>query len=271
MSIFFAFSDECGQYRTERSEGFLKGSPFYVRSALLINAENWKKLNEDFLILKEKYGLRKTDEIKWSYVWSLHKYLKDRKPIPEDKEFKRFESLGPEKLINFIADSLKLLLPINAKIVLTITDNRLCPRYTEVNLLKMHLQNVMQRLEMEMQLNDDLCVIFFDNCGGNDHLLRIGYNKLYLEGDRFVEFSHLKDSLNVELSHHSAGIQIADYVTGVVVSALRKFEKSKNLFEEHIKPLLRKGSNGKIGGYGVIEIPRDDVNRYLILTQLGLR
>ena len=60
METYFAFSDECGKYKKEKSESFLTSNPYYVRSALIIKAKDWKSLNADFLTYKEMYELRKT-------------------------------------------------------------------------------------------------------------------------------------------------------------------------------------------------------------------
>ena len=45
MSTYFAFSDECGDYVQHISKRQLKIHPFYIRATLLINSDEWKKLN----------------------------------------------------------------------------------------------------------------------------------------------------------------------------------------------------------------------------------
>ena len=47
-------------------------------------------------------------------------------------------------------------------------------------------------------------------------------------GDRFVDYSNLNQSLLVEKSEQSAGIQIADYAAGIFNSVAKKYILEKN-------------------------------------------
>ena len=71
MSTYFGFSDECGDYLQGINEKQLKTHPFYIRSTLLINSSEWKKLNSLFQHLKTTYELPKHKEVKWSYLWQI--------------------------------------------------------------------------------------------------------------------------------------------------------------------------------------------------------
>ena len=73
MSIFFAFSDENGDYKKEKTKNFLRAHPYYCRCTLIINGLDWKTLNHYFLEIKNNYDLPENREIKWSYIWSLRK------------------------------------------------------------------------------------------------------------------------------------------------------------------------------------------------------
>lgn len=68
---------------------------------------------------------------------------------------------------------------------------------------------------------------------------------------------HIKDSLNLELSHHSAGIQLADFIAGCFTGFLRGWRFSTESCKELILPYLRKSDDGEVLGYGIREIPRD--------------
>ncbi len=152
MSIFFGFSDECGAYQLRRSEKHLKRHPYYIRSTLLIEADEWKNINNAFFSLKNKYELPLTKEIKWSYLWPLRNFQKKEQKVPQDKDFKFLEIYDYHKLIDFVEESLKLLETIKYKqIIITHTDNKNCARINEKSMLKMHLQEHMQRIEMEVQ------------------------------------------------------------------------------------------------------------------------
>lgn len=63
MTTCFVFSDEAGGYKERRDSRYLKGHPYYVRSAIIISDKDWLKLKDRFLRLKEEYGLPINKEI----------------------------------------------------------------------------------------------------------------------------------------------------------------------------------------------------------------
>lgn len=56
MSVFFAFSDESGKYKKERTDKFISKNPFYCRSAVLLEAQDWIQLKDEFHRLKKKHA-----------------------------------------------------------------------------------------------------------------------------------------------------------------------------------------------------------------------
>lgn len=57
MATCFCFSDECGDYNLGMTSRQLARHPYYIRSTLLIDSNEWKKLSSSFKNLKEKYGI----------------------------------------------------------------------------------------------------------------------------------------------------------------------------------------------------------------------
>ena len=57
MSVFFVFSDECGEYKQDRTEKFLKRHPYFVRASYIIRGEEWRALSQKHMELRSKYGL----------------------------------------------------------------------------------------------------------------------------------------------------------------------------------------------------------------------
>ena len=95
-------------------------------------------------------------------------------------------------------------------------------------------------------------------------MLTDAYNDLFLNGDYIENYFVIKDCLHFELSHHSSGIQIADFIAGVTYGYLKGREDSKEIFNRYIRPYLRQCTDGKITGWGIIEIPTDEkVRKYL--------
>jgi len=263
MSTFFGFSDECGMYRQDRDDKFLNAHPYYLRSTLLVSANECKDMNHKFQEIKKSFSLPLNNEVKWSYLWSLRKHQETGKEIRDNQKYKFLEHLGYAGVLEFISQALNIINTLNyKKIIITHTDNTICTRYTEKAALTMHIQEHMQRIEMEMQVDKlNLAVLFFDPVSYNtDILLRNIYFDLFNEGDFIHKYNHIKDSLNIENSHQSVGIQIADYISGAY-SCMLKGRKSenyidgKNLFFDYVYPNLRRKDNGEIFGYGLREIP----------------
>ncbi len=116
----------------------------------------------------------------------------------------------------------------------------------------------MQRIEMEIQGENNIAVFFFDPTSEKiDHGLRNAYNQLWAMGDFIKNYTHVTDSLCFEYSHHSCGIQLADYCAGVFNGVLKGYPTAKKIFSESIRPLVRKKGN-VIMGHGIIEILKND-------------
>lgn len=273
---YFCFSDECGGYNQMMSSKQLISHPFYIRTTLLMNSKEWKHLNNEFRTLKIKYSLPLSKELKWCNLWSIKSYQTTPKKYPLDKEIEYLGDYDYLKLIEFVNESLGLLKSLKEKkIIATYTKNSPKNSLTEKLLLKYHLQEHMQRLEMELQNNENnLGVLFIDPLNkSKDELFRNIYNELFEGGDFLTKYKFIKDSLNIENSHHSVGIQITDYISGTFNSILKVSPKNDykfgvQMFYEHVYPNLRKNRNGAIQGFGIREVPRDGNVRAWIIEKL---
>lgn len=177
------------------------------------------------------------------------------------------------ELINFIDSSLTFLSGLNyVKIIITVTSNMHRPKIDENNIYKMHIQYHMQRIEMELQRQEDtLCVFFIDSISEkNNKLFRDVYFDLYQHGDFIKQYSHIIDSLNIEYSHHSVGIQFADYIAGSFGGSLKGYKCSKKIFNNRIAPHLRTRSNLEIFGVGIMEVPTNNEVRTYIKEKLKI-
>ena len=84
-----------------------------------------------------------------------------------------------------------------------------------------------------------------------------------MKGD-FVNYKNLYQGVLTENSLYSPGIQLADYAAGVMNGFLRgkilqpgNYQFATEIYEEFIKPHLRRYSNGTIVGYGIVDIPKN--------------
>ncbi|MGA1847586.1 DUF3800 domain-containing protein [Deferribacter abyssi] len=275
MSTYFCFSDEAGYYKQDMSNRQLRSHPFYVRVTLMMNSNEWKTLNDEFRKLKEEYNLPLAKELKWSYLWLLRKFK--NKEIPDDHEIKFLDNFNYHTLVEFVEKSLMLINRLKyKKIIVTYTRNSKNYKIKEKEMLKFHLQEHLQRIQMELQFNrENLAVLFIDpiNNEKNEFLRKI-YFDLYNNGDFIKNYNCIKDSLNIENSHHSVGIQITDYIAGVFLSFLKSSKREKNYFQgmqmffNYIYPNLRRVLNGNVIGYGIREVPKDDEERQWCMKKL---
>jgi hypothetical protein len=274
---YFCFSDECGDYKPNMTAKQLRIHPYYIRTTLIMNSNEWKTLNTNFKGLKSKYGLPISKELKWANLWTLRNFQKNKNTIPDKYDIKYLENVDYHTLIDFVDESLGLVNNLNEKkIIATYTKNQTAFATNEKSMLSFHLQEHMQRVEMELQVDEgNLGVLFFDPISNDkNELFRQIYNDLFENGDFVENYKFIKDSLNIENSHHSVGIQITDFISGAFSSILKAsidndYSRGVKMFFDHVHPNLRRGWNGAIQGYGIREVPRNVPTRKWLIEQMN--
>jgi hypothetical protein len=153
--------------------------------------------------------------------------------------------------------------------VYTVTNNGLVSQITKEGLYKWHIQDLMQRTEMELQSSGGLAVMFLDPKDKPiDGFVRSAYATIYHEGDFIRKYLHITDSVTFVLSHQSFGVRIADYVVGIFNSFLRGYQLGTELFIHQVWPLIRKTPSGDPLGWGICEVPKDATVRGKIRERL---
>lgn len=264
MSLYLGFCDESGNYLKNHTSKAIDHSPFFVTSTVIINAVDWKFLKNRVNYLKQKYNIPVEQEVKYNHLYEAYKAHKSGKTdkLVKDKEY--LKVIEYKNLIEYFKDVLSFLLDSrlsHSSVICNITDNNSSNGLEEETILKWHLQNTMQRFNMELsaikQDSNDYGILFVDTKGENkDNTLRKAYDNLFKNGD-FMSYDYLMDGLNIQISHHSVGIQLADLVAGVTLGWLRSFPTSVELFETFIFPKLRRDlKSDKVLGYGLVLIPK---------------
>ena len=92
--------------------------------------------------------------------------------------------------------------------------------------------------------------------------IKAACHEFTVQGD-FVDYKNLYQGVLIENSLYSPGIQLADYAAGVMNGYLRgkivspgNYQFASDLYNEFIQPNIRRHSNGRIVGYGVVDIPK---------------
>jgi len=271
MAVYFCFSDECGSYSDMMTARQIQAHPYYVRAVVMIDAAEWRALNQRYRQLKEAYCIPQNREFKWSYLWLMTRI----NCAQNDNNLIFFKHQGKDLSYykGFVEDALKLLNELSfIRIILTYSVNR-GEHHKERNLLKFHFQDILRRIEMEIQSGDNLAVLFVDPVNNDkNEQFRDLYFSLINSDDYIKQYSHVKDSLNIENSHQSVGIQIADFVSGIFNSILKIDEKhsydfATKLFCEYIFPNIRIYHGNKYGA-GIIEIPGNKIVRERYKTKI---
>ena len=264
MPTYFAFSDESGKYKEERTDKFILKNPFYCRSTVLLEAGEWLEFRDAFDALKKEFlGPNFRQDIKWSYIWSLFKHFQKKERIPSSKPYYPLRGIPLDKLVGLIRSVLQRLVDYrHSRILLTVTSNergRTKPLNTN-EIVYQHLQHVLGVIDHELsQIAGSVCIFFLNPEEPRvEKYQKEAFARLFAHTSG--KYSHIKDSLNFELSSQSLGALLADYCAGVFNGCLRLFPQSIDLFRHQLWPKIPRKKDSVLG-YGLAEIPTDRKNR----------
>jgi len=220
LRTFFCFIDDAGNYQQNRSQKFIKRNPYYIKACVIIPADKWKTLAIYQRSLTKKYTSQALKEIKWNHLWKLRRreILKKKISYRSNEEF--LKSISFSSALKYADELIQILPEINAKIIFTVTPNCVFTyRVSEKNIERMHLQDLMQRIEMEVAKQDrsnGLAILFCDQMSGEEDEVDVKekYHELYCTGDLIASYSHIMDCISFLSSHQSCSIQLADFVAG---------------------------------------------------------
>lgn len=269
MSTFFLFSDECGNYAERRSRRFIERHPYYVRATVIIKAEEYQEFEKAIFELKETMGFDRSTEIKWLHLGDarnghLPSYLSDYSL----ETLKGYIEAFIEK-----ASELRSL-----KYIFTVTDNNTLVHAKYEQLVSWHIQNALQRVQMDLRYNGGYGVVVIDDLNDMNKKINKKCYEIMCSGD-FVNYDNLKKSILVDYSHQCIGLQLADIVAGAFTNALIRESRDGNgypfageLYCEELTKKIRSASDAgarfksnpfECVGYGLISIPSDNCKRIL--------
>lgn len=261
MEAYFAFTDECGVYQKNRSKKFLKSNPFYVRATVIISLEDYIKFQTEMDRLKEELNIKPSIEIKWAHLGNAIKNNYKKTP----------HTLTKEQIIRYFTDILSLISKMDAvKIYYTFTPNSKIGHVGEAALIKMHLQNALQRIQTTMSEKDGYAIVVADDLNDKTKCLKQAIYELTTHGD-FVSYTNIKKSLYVDFSNQCQGLQLADICAGVFTSVLKLISSSEkdkhkytigyNLFLEFLyrntRNILIHPPFYQVYKYGIKEVPHE--------------
>ena len=100
-------------------------------------------------------------------------------------------------------------------------------------------------------------IVISDHRGsGDDKRLRAHHQKLLYSSAEFIStYKNLVESLFLQPSNLSIGIQFADMVAGAI---WRRYERKDETWYGLVEPSLRRNASGDPAGYGIIKVPKRD-------------
>ena len=255
MSNYFVFTDEAGAYQRRPSDAHIRSHPFYIRSNVLMDIDDYRQYQIDMQRISGEYEIPFDEEIKWSDLWSKTKNnprndLIAQMPLNRLKGYYRriFETaVGKE----------------STRFMFTVTDiiGRTCDLNSDT-IYRFHLQDAFQRIQMDMGASDFATFVMDELNEGMLNQIKAACHAFTVHGD-FVDYKNLYQGVLTENSLYSPGIQLADYAAGVMNGLLKgkivspgNFQFATYLYDEFIKPRLRCHANGTIVGYRVVDIPK---------------
>ena len=250
------FTDEAGSYSKRPSELFRNSHPFYIRANVCLSAGDYRLFQEEVQNLNKRLDIPIGQEVKWSDLWEIHKgkFRVDFLKCKNEATLKEYY----REVFQYAAQKATLLFLFTVTCVFT------QPCYQAENeILKFHLQEAMQRVNMDAQPDGFTTIIMDELNPDKIKRLKTACHQIAVSGD-FIKYQNIYSGVLTESSSQSPGIQLADFAAGVMNGYLRgallsrgKYEFATDLFNTFIAPNLRHHPDGRIMGYGVREVPSD--------------
>lgn len=269
MGTFFLFSDECGNYAERRSQRFIEKHPYYVRATAIIAAEEYQEFEKVIFELKEAMGFDRSVEIKWSHLGDARN---GHLPL-----FLRDYTL--EILKDYIKAFIEKASELRSlKYIFTVTDNNTAVHAKYEQIVSWHIQNALQRTQMDLQHNGGYGIVVIDDLNDMNKKINKKCYEIMCLGD-FVNYDNLKKSILVDYSHQCIGLQLADIVAGAFTNAMiresrggKGYPFASELYSQELTKKIRsvsdagaryKGTPFECMGYGLISIPNDNCKKML--------
>jgi len=130
MTVHFAFGDENGSYQKARSYRFTQRYPYFIRSTLLIRADEWQTLRDRMDALRSTVAATTPSaEIKWAHLWQLKRFENRRERIDPKGHMSFLCNCTFADALQYVEQSLSALHDLKyARVILTVSHNGSCPR-----------------------------------------------------------------------------------------------------------------------------------------------
>jgi len=225
-------------------------SPFFVLGGVVVPVQSWHTLKKMLDDVKGEFDV--AGEIKW-------RFFAPHKTRVKSHSLSHLDTLQKEILRNRLFNVL-----VECKFIKTIcvaVDTSAAYAQADINspdqlygyaytCMIGGFQHYLQAISTTRPVNG--LVICDHRAPNDDRRLQELHANLLADKHEVSLYKNLVEGLFIAPSHLSVGIQFADMVAGAV---LRLVKNGEQCFFDHIANTLYRSSEGKIEGYGLIQIP----------------
>lgn len=245
----FFFIDEQGTLSNNHDWLLRGGYLIDVNDYLILNKEI-KKINFDFL--------SEHREVKWSDI-SNAIYLKRNNKVLNNDIF-YLNDFTIDKLEEYLNTIFSKISDFDIQIIFNISKKDELLKFVkrQDSFIKMQLQNLMQRCQFAGQEGGFVTIIVHENENTvkDDKIKKDVYKQIISEDSFIKDYNLVVDNLFIEFSNLNIGIQVADFIIGVLSSTARDYKTSKEIYSKYLKDKVRKNTkDDSIIGFGVVTIP----------------
>lgn len=226
---------------------------YFVIGGVIIPEESWHPVKDALLGMKARLGIR--GELKWRYFAPGN----DDASNPLRKMDARQRDTVRTEVYRIICEHKEI--KSIACVASVEAAYKIGSVKTSDDLYQGTYKPVTERFQYYLQdastsSHKQLGIVVSDHRGPrDDKLLRRHHQKLLYSGSEFSSrYENLVESLFVQPSNMSVGVQLADMVAGAV---WRKFEKGDSRFFDMAEASFRKSRSGTVEGFGLVKYPKD--------------
>jgi len=248
--MYILFMDESG---TPPKPG-VEYPRHFVMSGVIIPEGSWREVRDDLLGMKIRRGIR--GEIKWRHFAPANDEAKNpmrKLPQPERDAIR-------EEMFGIICKPQHGIISISA-VCSGAAAYKIARVNTQEDIYHLTYKVVTERFQYFLQdqstrARTEFGIIVCDHRGANDDKrLRIHHQMLiHAAGGPTTDYKNLIESVFLQPSHQSIGIQLADLVAG---SVWRNYERGDDRFLKLAEGSFRRNRGGQVMGYGIVRVPKN--------------
>jgi hypothetical protein len=225
---------------------------YFVLAGAIIHESRWHKIRDALLGLKARHGIR--GEIKWRYFAATN--TDDRNPMRKlDASARDIIRRDVYKImVTHEVVSLAAVCSVKAAYNMPSVNSQDDIYHLAYKVLSERFQYFCGGLT-DTRTGSTYGIMVADHRGAqDDKRLRKHHEMLVHSGAEFTSsYRNIVESLFVQPSNLSVGIQLADMIAGAV---WQKYERKNDAWFKMMEPTLRRSRAGKVDGYGLIKAPK---------------